>query len=274
MLDNSKSTLKVDKLSYVRVEKKILSDISLNIPSGKFIGLLGPNGAGKSTLLKVMAGFLEPNDGAVLLDDINLKRRKERDIAKKIAYMPQTTHIDFAFTVEQIVLMGRHPHVKRWKKETSDDYKIAETAMQFTGIIHLKERYVNTLSGGERQLVFLARAITQQTPFLLLDEPTSDLDIHHQVQICQLILHLKKEGKTIIAVIHDLNLAARYCDEIVLMKEGRVIANGDVEHIFISEQLEFAYQTNTYIFREPFMNKLQLIPYINKTKEMEIYHAY
>lgn len=253
--------LQAKGISFTRGEREILRDLQFSVPQGQFIGLLGPNGTGKSTLLKVLAGLLKVKQGSILLGDTALHKIATRDIAKRITYMPQTTVVDYQFTVEQIVMMGRHPHIKRWQVASEADRELVEEAMQMTGITAFRERFVNTLSGGERQLVFLARAIAQATDILLLDEPTSDLDIYHQVQICEIITRLTAQGKTVLAAIHDLNLAAQYCDKLMLLYEGDVVVYDDVAQVLTEQNLITAFKTDTYIYRDPHLAKLQVLPY-------------
>ena len=157
--------------------------------------------------------------------------------------------------------MGRHPHRKKWQLSHKHDYSIIENSMKQTGIYHLKDRFITALSGGERQLVFLAKAITQQSEVILLDEPTSDLDIYHQVQISEIICRLAQEGKTVVAAIHDINLAARYCDQLLLLRDSDIAAFAAPEEAITEEYLRKVFQTNTYTYDDPFLEKRQVIPY-------------
>ncbi len=253
--------LELNQVSFRRGNRFIVKEMDVSFQAGQFIGLIGPNGTGKSTLLRLMANLLKPDAGTIYFANKNVKEMTDLEVAKSITYMPQSTILDYQFTVEQVVLMGRHPHRKKWQISQKEDYLIAEEAMKLTGIYHLKDRFITTLSGGERQLAFLARSITQQSIIILLDEPTSDLDIYHQVQICEIIRGLVKEGKMVIAAIHDINLATRYCDELLLLRDGEIVAFDRPEKAITVDHLMRVFQTNTYTYDDPYLNKRQVIPY-------------
>lgn len=253
--------LVVESISYTTRDKKVLTDISLETKKGELIGLIGPNGVGKSTLLKIMSGLIKPTHGKITILQEDLHALQEKRLAQRLAYMPQSTYVNFSFTAEQIVLMGRHPYLKRWEKESQKDYEIMEQAFEYVGISHLKNRYIHSLSGGERQLVFFARAVTQQTPILLLDEPTSDLDIGHQVKLMDLVSDFVQKGHTVIAAIHDLNLAARYCHRILLLHNGKTEIFSTPERVLTRDRLEHVYKTNIHLYTDPFLNKPTIIPY-------------
>ena len=258
--------LGVDKLTYSRGKHKILNSVDIFLHKSQFIGLIGPNGTGKSTLLRLMAGLLKPDSGTIFYKNHDLNEMSALEVAKAITYMPQSTVLDYEFTVSQLVLMGRHPHRKKWHFTQRDDELIADKAMEQTGIYHLKDRYITSLSGGERQLVFLAKAITQQSEVILLDEPTSDLDIYHQVQIAEVIQELVGEGKVVLAAIHDINLATRYCDQLMLLGNGELISRGTPEEVITNDNLLKVFHTHTYAYDDTCFNKRQIIPYeINPT---------
>ena len=253
--------LEVDKLTYNRGKQRVLKSIDVSLNKSQFIGLIGPNGTGKSTLLRLMAGLLKPNTGTISFKNQNIKQVSALEIAKAITYMPQSTILDYEFTVSQVVQMGRHPHRKKWHFTNRADELIADKAMEQTGIYHLKDRYITSLSGGERQLVFLAKAITQQSEVILLDDPTSDLDIYHQVQIAEVIQELVQEGKVVLAAIHDINLATRYCDQLMLMGNGELISRGTPEEVITNDNLLKVFHTHTYAYNDTWFNKRQIIPY-------------
>ncbi|MBB6553281.1 ABC transporter ATP-binding protein [Nonomuraea rubra] len=219
----------------------ILDGVALTVPAGRMVGLVGPNGAGKSTLLRTIAGLHRPSRGRVLVDGRPVHARRPRELARMIAYLPQDTALSFPFTAYQVTLMGRHPHVGRFAMESAADHREAERAMAATGTTHLAGRSVATLSGGERQLVLLAKAIAQDSPVLLADEPVSALDLRHQLDVLRLLRACADAGRTVLVVLHDLNLAARYCTELALLAGGRVVADGEPARVLTPGHLADAY---------------------------------
>lgn len=231
---------------------RILREVSLRIEAGEFLGIIGPNGSGKSTLLKTLAGILLPVSGLVSLDGRDLARLRGREIARRVAIVPQDNPIAFDYSVQEVVLMGRSPHLGRFELERSRDLEIVAEALKRTNLIHLADRSIEALSGGERQRAMIARALAQQTDILFLDEPTAHLDINYQVQILHLV---KREnalhGKTVVVVLHDLNLAAEFCDRLIMLKEGRVHASGTPEEVVTAENFQSVYGTAVWVRRHP-----------------------
>ncbi|MCB2154917.1 heme ABC transporter ATP-binding protein [bacterium] len=221
----------------------LLDSVDLEIPAGRIVAIVGPNGAGKSTLLRLMTGLLRPERGRILLQGNPLQAMPRREIARTVAVVPQGESSAFPFTVEEIVQMGRAPHLRGpLAQESEDDVAISRQAIRLVGLEPLLHRPVSQLSGGERQLVLIARAFAQQTPILLLDEPTASLDLAHQQQILRLVVRQAREqSQTVVLILHDLNLAVRFCDEIVVLHEGRVAAHGTPEEILQLELLERVY---------------------------------
>lgn len=199
-------------------------DVSMN--AGTMTALVGPNGSGKTTVLRLTAGLLSPTEGAAQLNEINIHNYSRRELAQKVSFVPQDTHVDFAFTVKEIVAMGRHPHLGKFQRETAKDKTAIEEAMKRADVLHLAERFVTELSGGERQRVIIARSLTTESDVLLLDEPTANLDIAHAIDVLELCHKLAQEGKAVGIALHDINAASRYADEIVLMNNGRVFKQG------------------------------------------------
>lgn len=241
------TTLISDRVSLTLDGNSILKDVSLTAAKGNFIGLIGPNGSGKSTWIRALAGLLSFQQGKIYLNGKEIKLCSPKEIALMIGYVPQDTSFHFDFSVHEIVLMGRHAHIPRFGLESQEDYDIVQDAMERTNISHLSNHSVNKLSGGQRQLVFIAKALAQQADILLLDEPTSALDINRQLQVLELTKQLTKEGVTVIMALHDLNLAARFCDKLVLLANGRVLAFGEPKDVFSPETLRESYQIHTAV---------------------------
>jgi iron complex transport system ATP-binding protein len=222
--------LQIDGVTFGYGRQPLLYDIHLQVMAGEMIGLLGPNGSGKTTLLRLLSGVFRPQQGKVLLEGCDLHQWGRRGAAQRIAVVPQELHMPFAFTVEQMVSLGRTPFVNFLGSQSKEDHNIIEDALQATGIDALAERIFNQLSGGERQRVMIAMALAQQPKLLLLDEPTSHLDIKYQIETLELVQHLNRErGVTVIAAMHDLNLAARYFPRLLLFQRGIVADAGPAE---------------------------------------------
>lgn len=247
------------KFSY---EEPVLKGININIEKGKFYSILGPNGSGKTTLLKLISKILPIEKKQIYIESKDIVNINSKMLSKRIAVVPQSTEIEFDFSVEDIVLMGRTPHISRFSTESSLDMEKAEKAMKITNTYTLRNKSIKTLSGGERQRVVVARAIAQDTDIILLDEPISHLDIHHQVEIMKQIKRLNEEKNiTIIAVLHDINLAAAYSDKIILMKEGKVHSAGISEEILTERNIKEVYGLEVYISINPRNGKLFVMPF-------------
>lgn len=219
--------LQIKGVSFSYFNGLVLRDLTLTIRPGEIAGVLGPNGSGKSTLLRLAGGLLRCQRGEVRLNGSNLKDMSRKSIARHLAIVPQQFHISFAFTVEEIVTLGRIPFLRPFAEEVDSDWRLVNEAMELVGISHLRARRFNELSGGERQKAVLAMALAQEPKLLLLDEPTAHLDITHQVEILELVRRLNLErGLTVLAAIHDLNLASLYFNRLILLKEGRLLADG------------------------------------------------
>ncbi len=230
----------------------VLQDISFRIERGEFIGVIGPNGSGKSTLLKTLCRLLSPQKGEILLDLGSLKQMSQGDIARKMAVVPQEAHSLFPFRVIEIVLMGRSPYLGHLMFEGARDLEIAKRAMEWTEILPVSERSIDELSGGERKRVFIARALAQEPEVILLDEPTANLDIHHQVDFLDLILSLNREkGLTIVMASHDLNIASEYCDRLILLRGGRIYKIGPPREVITRENIEKVYGCEVWVDENP-----------------------
>ena len=229
----------------------VLEDVSLTVEQGQFLALVGPNGAGKTTLLRTCNGLLTPNSGRVTVDGADVASLSAREIGRRVATVPQETALAFDFDVEDVVAMGRTPHRSRFSSTTVADREAVREAMERTDTAQFAERSVGDLSGGERQRVVLARALAQETPVLLLDEPTASLDVNHQIRTLSLARELAAEGKTVVAAIHDLELAARFCDAVALLSDGRVLAAGPPEEVLTAGHVETAFDVRAAVTTNP-----------------------
>jgi iron complex transport system ATP-binding protein len=219
-----------------------LVNVSVAVERGSLTGLLGPNGCGKTTLLKLLSGVLQPQHGVVSLNGQSLAGRSRRDIARHLAVVPQETHPAFDYTVMEMVLMGRHPHLRAFQLEGPRDRALARDALAATGTDHLAGRAYMTLSGGEKQRVVIAGALTQAPDVLLLDEPTAALDLGYQLEVASLLTRLNRDhGVTMVLATHDLNLAAALCDRLILMREGRVVAQGPTREVLTASMIRRLY---------------------------------
>ncbi len=250
------SILKVEHLTTGYEKKPIINDISFEIPRGAFVGIMGPNGAGKSTLFKAISKILSPWSGKILYKDKDISSLTIRAFAKQASTIPQFFEVPFSFTVEEFILMGRYPHRSRFEPLKSYDYKIAEEVITLFDIHPYRKRRISSLSGGELQRVVIAQGLAQEPELLLLDEPTSHLDIGHQIKIMDLICSLnKKRGLTVIAILHDLNLASNYCDTLVLLKEGKIFTSGSTEEVLTYQNVEHVYDTTVVVEKDPVLQK-------------------
>lgn len=235
--------------------KEILKNASFLAKSGQFVGIIGPNGSGKSSLLKNIYRFYRPDSGKVFLNDQDIAELSVKKTAKNLAVLHQESATNFEFSVKEIVLMGRAPHKGLWESDTVKDEKIVQKALQKVGLWALQHRSITTLSGGEKQRVMLARALAQQAQVLILDEPTNHLDIHYQLQLMELIKTLEN---TVITALHDLNIAAQYCDQIYVMNQGKIQTNGTPEEVLTHTTLREIFHVNADIARHPKTQKLHI----------------
>jgi iron complex transport system ATP-binding protein len=215
----------------------IVREVTLELCSGKLLALIGPNGSGKSTLLRLLGGLWRLSEGAALLNDQKLNTLPRRTLARSIAYTPQDTHLDFAFTAREVVAMGRHAHLGRFQWEGQRDRAAVDEALTRADVAHLAERFVTELSGGERQRILIARSLATEAPIILLDEPTASLDIAHALDVLELCRALVREGKAIAIALHDLNLAARFADDVALLNQGRIVAHGPASSVLLPETI-------------------------------------
>ena len=229
---------------------EIVRKASFSAKNGELIGICGPNGAGKSTLLRALSGLI-PSSGDIRINEKNLKDYKRRDLARILSYMHQDTYLPFSFFVRDVVAMGRFPYHKAMSEPDKADMDIIDESMRLSGCFDYSEKYVTELSGGERQRVMLARVLAQAAPMIFLDEPTSAQDIRHAEETMSLLRSLADKGKTVVAVLHDLRLAARYCTKAALMFKGDVVAYGEPEDVFHEVHLEYVFHVKASTFRNP-----------------------
>lgn len=258
--------LKIKDLNVSYGQTQVLQEIGLSAIEGEFIGIIGPNGSGKTTLLKTITKALNPTSGTILIDGTNIEEMGSNEIAKKVAVVSQVVSINFEFTVEDIVLMGRNPYIK--SSESIEDIKIANDMMKKTNILHLKNRLITQLSGGELQRVIIARALTQMPNILLLDEPTSHLDITNQIDILNLVKKSSTKGVVVIAVMHDLNLAAYYCDKICLLRDGCIISIGTPKQVLTPLNIEVAFNLPIEVMNNERTNSIYVMPILEPLNEI------
>ena len=239
----------------------MLQDVSTRIPDGGLVGILGPNGSGKTTLLKILGGLIRPSSGRALVDGRDLASLRRRDVARRIAMVPQETRLAFDYTVMEVVLMGRYPHLAPFELEGQDDVAIAREALASTGTLHLADRVFDTLSGGEKQRVVIAGALAQEAAAMLLDEPTASLDPGYQLEVAALLRKLNAErGVTMVVATHDLGLAAGLCRELVLLRGGRVLAAGATAKVLTRESVRALYDIDADVQYHEGAGHLTVVP--------------
>ena len=227
----------------------VLDGVDLSVDPGEFVAVVGPNGAGKTTLLRTLNGVLDPDEGRVTVGGDPVAELSARAVSRRVGTVPQHSHVGFAFSTEQVVEMGRTPH--RSRLDWSSDDEPVERALERTETVSFRDRPVDELSGGERQRVLLARALAQEPSVLVLDEPTASLDINHQIGMLRVVRELVEAGKTAIAAIHDLDLAARFCDRLCLLADGEIRARGEPDAVLAADELATAFGTRTAVTRNP-----------------------
>ncbi|WP_432547504.1 ABC transporter ATP-binding protein [Kineococcus sp. SYSU DK004] len=233
-------------------ERTIARDLSLEVPDGSFTVVVGPNACGKSTLLRALARMLKPTSGHVLLDGEHIRSLPSKEVARRLGLLPQTASAPEGITVADLVARGRFPHQKLLRQWTRDDERAVDAAMASTRVEDLADRAVDELSGGQRQRVWIAMALAQETPLLLLDEPTTFLDIAHQIEVLDLLAALHEEqGRTLVAVLHDLNHACRYATHLVALKDGRVMAQGDPREVVTADLVERVFGLPCVVVPDP-----------------------
>ncbi len=250
----------LQNVSYDLQEYPILKDISFSFNPGMFYGVLGPNGSGKTSLLDLLIGYKKPTSGDINYKNEPLNLFSKKILAREVALVPQDLTLNFPFTVEEIVCMGRYPHIPRFGTLSSQDQEIVDQSMAVTGTVTLRNKYITQLSGGEKQRVIFARALAQETPVLLLDEATSNLDVKYGLRLLKYVQDMNnRQSRTIISVFQDINLAARYCEHILFLKQGRLFAHGPTQEILSSRTLNRVFEVEAKVFFEPYTQCNQVI---------------
>jgi len=243
----------VNSVSFRYHKDWVLQDVSFQVNAGDFIGVIGPNGSGKTTLLKILCCFLSPQKGDVFIDQVSVKRMNRVDIARRVGMVPQETHFLFPFTGQEVVLMGRTPYLGHRLFESEKDLEIARKAMEWTQTVPFSERPIDELSGGERKRLFIARALAQEPEVILLDEPTANLDLHHQIDFLDVMLTLNREkGLTILMCSHDMNIASEFCDRLLLLQKGTIHKEGSPEVVITQENIQRVYGCDVWVDQHPF----------------------
>ena len=253
------SVLKIENLVCgYEPRKPIIKDISFEVASGEFVGIVGPNGSGKTTLLRAISGLLKAQHGSIFISQHRIDHLERKELARRIAFVPQLMEPVEGFTVEELVMLGRTPYFERFSFESVEDYEAVKWAIEELKIEGLKDREVTELSGGEFQRVAIARALAQEPKILLLDEPTSHLDIRYQVKICKLLRKLRSH-RSIVATFHDLNLASRFCSRLILLKNGELIAEGRPDEVVTPDNIWKAYRIKVTVRKNPHTQKARYV---------------
>ena len=252
------AVLQVDKLQIGYGSRCVLKEASFSIGKGEIVGIIGCNGAGKSTLLKTIRGLLPKQGGSVSYFAKPLEEYQDKELATKIAYLQQHVELGFGYTGKDIVMAGRYPYMKWWERESEADAKLALACMEYTGTADLAERPINEVSGGQKQRILIAKVLAQQTPIIFLDEPTTGLDMVYQEEIFRFAKALAGQGKTVLMVVHELNLASKYCSRILLLGEGTLLADGAPLEVFTEELLSRAYKADICVERDEVNHNLHI----------------
>ncbi len=263
--------LKLKDITLGYRKKPVVEGINFEVKPGEILGIVGANGCGKSTIIKAIARIIKPFSGNILLNEINIAQIPRRDLSRLLGVVPQMPLLPSTFTAFEIVLMGRNPHLGLLQYESKQDMAVAWEAMEKTATQQLAERRIGQLSGGEIQSIVIARVLAQQTKSILLDEPTANLDIGRQIEILDLIKELcQKENLTVVIAIHELNLAAQYCDRLILVNEGRIHSQGEPQVVITEENIKQVYGSSNYLLPHPLSGLPVVLPTaFNSTKELE-----
>ena len=254
----SEAVIQVAQLNIGYGDRCVLKEASFSIGKGEIVGIIGCNGAGKSTLLKTIRGLLPKQGGRISYFGKPLEEYQDKELATKIAYLQQHVELGFGYTGKDIVMAGRYPYMKWWERESDADERLALACMEYTGTADLADRPVNEVSGGQKQRILIAKVLAQQTPIIFLDEPTTGLDMVYQEEIFRFAKALAGQGKTVLMVVHELNLASKYCSRILLLGEGTLLADGAPQAVFTEELLSRAYKADICVERDEVNHNLHI----------------
>ncbi len=261
------TVITVNDLSAGYQNKSILNNVSFSVKRGEMIGIIGPNGAGKSTLLKTIRGLLPKQKGSIVLFETDIDALSERDFARNVAYLQQHVDVSFGYTGKELVMAGRYPYLEWWQGESADDETIVRQCMEYTGVWDLADTSVEQVSGGQKQRILLAKVLAQKTPILFLDEPTTGLDIVYQEEIFRFCETLCKAGKTVIMVAHELNLAAKFCNRLLLVANGGILADGSPEEVLDAGHLSIAYNVPVKVIKNPNSGGIEITTLPSRAEE-------
>lgn len=248
--------LEIKNLSFNVGERKILNDINFSVRDGEIVGIIGPNGAGKTTFLKSINGIIEEIKGEILFNGKNIKEYDKKNLARHISFMNQNTNVGFDFSCLDIVVLGRYPYLKRFQEYSDEDREKAKKYMEKTNTLKFQDRMIIELSGGERQRVLFAKTLTQESELILLDEPTASLDMKYEEEIFSIISQMREERKSVIAIIHNLRVAMKYCTRLILLNDGKIIGDGTPQEIVTEKNLRDIYGVEAKVYRNTFNNEL------------------
>ena len=261
------TVITVNDLSAGYQNKSILNNVSFSVKRGEMIGIIGPNGAGKSTLLKTIRGLLPKQNGSIVLFETDIDALSERDFARNVAYLQQHVDVSFGYTGKELVMAGRYPYLEWWQGESADDETVVRQCMEYTGVWDLADTSVEQVSGGQKQRILLAKVLAQKTPILFLDEPTTGLDIVYQEEIFRFCETLCKAGKTVIMVAHELNLAAKFCNRLLLVANGGILADGSPEEVLDAGHLSIAYNVPVKVIKNPNSGGIEITTLPSRAEE-------